>query len=159
MSGTKNTEDDIAGVVLRPPIVYLLPLVAGLLLDRVFSLPFLPLFLSLGLGIGVLAKGVIVMGWALRTMRKAGTSEKTNKPTTRIVVKGPFRFSRNPIYGGFVNIYLGITFLSNSLWPIFLLPLVLVVMHYGVIKREERYLERKFGKEYLEYKAKVRRWV
>jgi len=159
LSGKKITEDDNAGVVLRPPIIYLLPLGSGLLLHYVFPLPFLPLVLSLVLGILLVAKGVFVMGWALRTFRRKGTSEKTNKPTTMIVVTGPYRFTRNPIYSGFIAIYFGVTFLANALWPVFLFPIVLVVMHYGVIKREEKYLEGKFGKEYLEYKSKVRRWV
>jgi len=159
LSGKKKTEDDNAGVVLRPPIVYFLPLGAGLLLNYAFPLPFFPLVLSLVLGIGLVAKGLFVSGWALRTFRREGTSEKTNKPTTMIIVTGPFRFTRNPIYGGFIAIYFGVTFLANALWPVLLFPIVLVVMHYGVIKREERYLERKFGKEYLEYKSKVRRWV
>ncbi len=159
MSVKKKTADDNAGVVLRPPIIYLLPLGAGLLLNYAFPLPFLPFVLSLVLGIGCVVKGVFSMGWALRTFRRAGTTEKTTKPTTMIVVTGPYRFTRNPIYGGFIAIYFGVTFLANALWPVFLFPIVLVVMHYGVIKREERYLERKFGKEYLEYKSKVRRWV
>ncbi len=118
MSGKNKTEDDNAGVVLRPPIIYLLPLGAGLLLHYVFPLPFLPFVLSLVFGILLVAKGAFIMGWALRTFRREGTSEKTNKPTTMIVVTGPFRFSRNPIYGGFIAIYFGVTFLANALWPV-----------------------------------------
>jgi protein-S-isoprenylcysteine O-methyltransferase Ste14 len=72
---------------------------------------------------------------------------------------GPFRFSRNPQYLSVNIIYTGIAISFNALWPIVFLPVVLVIMREGVIKREERYLERKFGEEYLSYKARVRRWI
>ena len=72
---------------------------------------------------------------------------------------GPFRFSRNPQYVSVNIIYVGIAISFNALWPIAFLPVVLLIMTEGVIKREERYLERKFGAEYLSYKARVRRWI
>ncbi|MFQ6010563.1 MAG: methyltransferase family protein [Nitrososphaerales archaeon] len=159
MTEKKGVEDDNARVVARPPFIYLIPLVVGLLLHLVLPISFLPLALSLVLGIGLFLKGGLIMAWALMTFRRAGTSEKVREPTKMIVTTGPFRYSRNPIYGAFVAIYFGITFLFNTPWPILLLPIVLIVMHYGVITREERYLEGKFGKEYLDYKRKVRRWI
>ena len=92
-------------------------------------------------------------------MSQAGTSLRTSDPTTAIVVQGPFRFSRNPIYLAATVLYLGVAAAVNALWAIVLLPVVLAVISLGVIDREERYLERKFGEEYLRYKASVRRWL
>lgn len=92
-------------------------------------------------------------------MRQAGTDVRPDKPTSSLIVEGPYRFSRNPIYLGFTLFYSGITALANSLPSDLLLPFVLVVMRRGVIEREEHYLERIFGEEYLRYKASVRRWA
>ena len=75
-----------------------------------------------------------------------------------IVTEGPLRFSRNPLYLSLLGMYLGITLLFNALWPLLLVVPLLIVTHYGIIRREERYLEAKFGDPYRAYKARVRRW-
>ncbi len=92
-------------------------------------------------------------------MIRAGTSPDPGEPTKKIVVDGPFRLSRNPIYLSFTIIYAGITILTDASWPILLLPAAILVVQRGVIDREERYLEEKFGQEYMQYKARVRRWL
>ncbi len=92
-------------------------------------------------------------------MHRAGTNVNPYKPTSGLVVNGPFRFTRNPIYLAFTLLYGGIAALVNALWAILLLPILLVIMRCGVIEREERYLEQKFGQEYLRYKERVRRWI
>jgi protein-S-isoprenylcysteine O-methyltransferase Ste14 len=97
--------------------------------------------------------------WFIRTMRGADTTLDVNKPVSRVVQDGLFRYSRNPGYLSLVMIYAGIATLRNALWAIRLLPLVLVVTQRELIEREECYLERIFGEEYLAYKRKVRRWV
>ena len=76
-----------------------------------------------------------------------------------MVTQGPFRYTRNPAYLSMTIIYTGISSLVNALWAILLLPVALLVIQRGVIEREERYLERKFGEEYIRYKAQVRRWI
>jgi len=95
----------------------------------------------------------------MRTIEKAGTPIRTDRPVERLVTDGPFRYTRNPGYLGLAMLYAGIAVLRNSLWAILLLPVVLYVIQREVIGREERYLERTFGEEYLAYKARVRRWV
>jgi protein-S-isoprenylcysteine O-methyltransferase Ste14 len=96
---------------------------------------------------------------ALRVLRRAQTTFDTMKPTTAIVTAGPFRYSRNPLYGSLTLLYLGVASLINALWIVLLVVPLLVVIQRGVIGREEAYLERKFGEEYLNYKARVRRWI
>ena len=98
-------------------------------------------------------------GWFLRTIRDADVPIRTDKPVPRLTTAGPFRYSRNPSYLALAMIYAGIAVLCNSPWAILLLPLVLVVIQREVIGREERYLERTFGQQYLDYKGRVQRWV
>jgi len=81
------------------------------------------------------------------------------EPTTAIVVHGPYRFTRNPMYVSLVGLYAGVTLFVNSAWPLILLPAVVLLVRRQVIAREEAYLEAKFGEEYRAYKARVRRWI
>ena len=97
--------------------------------------------------------------WFARTIHGADTTLRTDKPVSNLVQEGPFRYSRNPGYLSLTMLYAGIATLRNALWAILLLPLVLYVIQREVIEREERYLERTFGEEYLAYKRRVRRWV
>jgi protein-S-isoprenylcysteine O-methyltransferase Ste14 len=110
-------------------------------------------------GWSLIAFGVLVAAFALSAFRRARAPVNPFARATTLVTRGPFRFSRNPLYLALTVIYLGAAGLLNSLWPVLLLPAVLWFMHWGVIIREERYLERKFGPAYQEYKARVRRWL
>jgi protein-S-isoprenylcysteine O-methyltransferase Ste14 len=96
---------------------------------------------------------------ALGVLSRAKTTFDVRKPTSAIVTNGPYRFSRNPSYVSLTLLYGGIACLVNSLWVLLMVVPAVTVMHFGVIKREERYLEAKFGDEYREYKTTVRRWV
>ena len=154
-----SNEQDKAGVVAPPPLIYLGALVLGLLLNRRFPVPFLPRTIARSLGWPLLSTGVLLLGWFSRTMRHAGTPASPYKPASYIVTEGPFRYSRNPAYLSMTMIYTGIASLTNALWAIVLLPVALLGIQRGVIEREERYLERRFGEEYLSYKAQVRRWI
>ena len=97
--------------------------------------------------------------WFARTMHSADTTLRIDKPASSLVQNGPFRYSRNPGYLSLTMLYTGIAILRNALWAVLLVPLVLYVMKREVIEREERYLQRTFGEEYLGYKRRVRRWV
>ena len=97
--------------------------------------------------------------WFARTMREADTTIRIDKPVSALVQEGPFRYTRNPGYLSLTMLYAGIAALRNALWALLLLPLVLYMIQREVIQREERYLERTFGEEYLDYKTRVRRWV
>jgi len=107
----------------------------------------------------VLVAGLGLLVWGWRTMLGQGEHPDIRKPTNAIVSTGPFAFSRNPLYISLTLLYTGISLVVNTVWPLVFLPVVLIVMHYGVILREERYLERLFGEEYQQYRAKVRRWL
>ena len=156
---TPNEGRDNAGVVAPPPLIYAGPLLLGLLLDRKLGVPFLPRGAERVLGWPLLGGGVLLMGWFFRTMRRADTPIDPREPVSRLVTAGPFRHTRNPAYLAMTMIYAGITSLANSLPSILLLPAALLVIRRGVIEREERYLEERFGEEYLRYKDRVRRWI
>jgi protein-S-isoprenylcysteine O-methyltransferase Ste14 len=111
------------------------------------------------LGWPLVGGGMTLAVWFVRTMRGVDTTIRIDKPVSSLVQNGPFRYSRNPGYVALAMIYAGIAVLRNALWAILLLPLVVYVIQREVIQREERYLERTFGEEYLNYKTRVQRWV
>jgi protein-S-isoprenylcysteine O-methyltransferase Ste14 len=92
-------------------------------------------------------------------MLRAKTTLNPAGPASTLVTGGPFRFTRNPIYLGDTLMYLGLALLFGRRGPLLLLPGVLAALDRGVIRREERYLERRFGRQYRAYRARVRRWL
>jgi protein-S-isoprenylcysteine O-methyltransferase Ste14 len=152
-------ELDNPGIRVPPPPVYLLALLLGLLMDRKAHVPFLPPAVARVLGWPLVGGGMALAVWFVRTMRRVDTTIRIDKPVSSLVQNGPFRYSRNPGYVALAMIYAGIAVLRNALWAIQLLPLVVYVIQREVIEREERYLERTFGEENLNYKTRVQRWV
>ena len=151
--------DDRPNTVIRPPRLYLAALLAGLGLDYLWPAP---MFAAPGRYIagGLLASGGLWLGvTAIRQFGRAGTNVPTVLPATALVTDGLYRFSRNPIYIGLTSLYLGLALLADSVWTLGLVVPVLVVMQYGVIRREERYLEDKFGDAYRDFLASTRRWL
>jgi protein-S-isoprenylcysteine O-methyltransferase Ste14 len=159
MSDDSRGTPDNPGVIAPPPLIYAGALTIGLLANRLYPVSFLPRDLTRMLGWPLIVGGLLIGSLSFREMKRAGTNVDPREPTTAIVTEGPYRFTRNPLYLCLTLVYAGISALANALWAILLLPLVLAVMRRGVIEREERYLERKFGDEYLNYKARVRRWI
>jgi len=156
---SEATQDN-AGVITWPPAIYAIPLAIGIIAHLIYSVNFLPEgWLWRLLGALLIGVGIFLALWAERTMHNAGTNVNPYKPTTAIVTVGPYRFTRNPMYLSMALCYLGVASLMNALWPLLLLLVSLSLINYGVIAREERYLEKKFGDEYVRYKSRVRRWV
>ena len=154
-----SQDTDNANAVVRPPIAWVLALVAGLGADRLYPSRFVPGSVS-GAWVGgaIFAIAFALAIWAIVTIRKAGTRVETYKPTTTIVANGPYRFTRNPIYIGMFLGLVGLAIAFDSLWILATLALFYLVIRGGVVAREEAYLESKFGDVYLGYKSRVRRW-
>ena len=152
---------DNAGVLVRPPIAWMLTIAAGLALGWVKPLAFLPPSgRALGVvGAGLFAAGFALFAWAALTMRRAQTNLPTNLPTRAIVQAGPYRFTRNPIYVGMFLGLAGVAVGFDDAWLLVGLALFALVIRYGVVAREEAYLARKFGETYLAYRRRVRRWI
>ena len=152
-------DQDNPGIRVPPPLVYLLALLLGLLLNRRLHVPFLSRGVARVLGWPLVGGGIALAAWFARTIHGADTTLRTDKPVSSLVQDGPFRYSRNPGYLSLTMLYVGIAILRNALWAILFLPLLLLVTQRELIEREERYLERTFGEEYLAYTRRVRRWV
>lgn len=153
-----DARHDNPGVIEQPPFLFVGALAGGLFLDRALPLRFVPKTVSRIAGTASLLKGIAIFSWAFATMKRAGTNVDVSEPTTAIVEAGPFAYSRNPIYLAFALTYAGIATLSRAPLTLGLLAPLLIVVQQGVIEREERYLAKKFGAEYLAYKSRVRRW-
>ena len=152
------TSDQGVIVLARPPIVYLASILAGFGLNAVWPVEVFPRAIkSLGGLLTLVAVALFVL--SVREFRKARTPIRTRKPVTVVITTGPYRFSRNPIYLSFTLLQFGLGMWANSAWLVSMLIPALLLMSYGVIAREERYMARKFGDEYLRYRASVRRWI
>jgi protein-S-isoprenylcysteine O-methyltransferase Ste14 len=144
---------DIANLgLVRPPLVYLASLVIGSALQ--LALP-----VAVDLGAPIVVAAVALFLYSAAKFRAAGTPVPARQPTTALVRTGPYRFTRNPIYLAFSLFQLGIAMMADSVWLLATLAGAVALMHTVVIRREEEYLERKFGAEYRDYKASVPRWL
>jgi protein-S-isoprenylcysteine O-methyltransferase Ste14 len=150
---------DRPGVAAPPPLVYLVAIVIGAALERVWRWTLPTGRWGIVLGTLLIVAAIALVAWALREFARAETSPKPHEPTKAIVASGPFRFSRNPIYISFTLVQLGISLVAQSGWILALVLPALLFIRFGVIAREERYLERKFGEEYVRYARGVRRWI
>jgi protein-S-isoprenylcysteine O-methyltransferase Ste14 len=150
---------DVPDVLVFPPLLFGVTLALGLLLHFIYPVNLLPVLLARVVGTLILIASVWLALSAKIAMSRAGTNVRPDRPTTAIVADGPFRFTRNPLYVAGTGIYVSITLLIDALWPLVLLVPLLVVLAKGVIAREERYLEGKFGETYRKYKSRVRRWL
>ena len=151
---------DTAQVIIRPPLAWGLAVIAGLALNWLAPLPFLPADLPTGWpGAVVFVLALALFAWAIVTLTRAGSNVPTNRPTTTIVESGPYRFTRYPIYLGMFLGLIGLAIAFDNLWLLILLVTFALVIRYGVVGREEAYLERKFGNVYRGYRSRVRRWL
>ena len=151
--------DDVPGVIAPPPLVYLLPLLLSFAVHWRIPSALLPHPWSFVVGPLLLFIGLLLVIPALTAFRRLKTHPQPWRPSTALVIEGPYRITRNPMYVGFTLLSLGITCWVNSRWPLVALVIVLPVMQYLVIRREERYMERRFGDQYRDYRRRVRRWI
>ena len=155
-----DAQEVSAKIIAQPPVLYIGALVVGFILQAAFPQPILLSDSVLRvLGVTLLLMSAAFARWAFVTLRQAGTSANPRKASIALATGGPFRLSRNPIYLAMTGLYLGIALIGNSWWPLLLLTPLLLVMHYGVVLREERYLKKQFGEIYVAYKASSRRWL
>jgi protein-S-isoprenylcysteine O-methyltransferase Ste14 len=154
-----STNADHPDVIALPPFLYLAAFLVVLLLRWIRPWPILPPHFVPWAGIGMLIAGLAIGIPGRLALRSAGTSVKPTQPTTAIVTRGTYRFTRNPLYVGLTCFFIGLTLAFDTGWGFVVLLPLLVVMHFGVVRREERYLEAKFGEEYRQYRGRVRRYL
>ncbi|MGA9958647.1 MAG: isoprenylcysteine carboxylmethyltransferase family protein [Acidobacteriaceae bacterium] len=151
-------------LLLRVPVpwVFVLGYAVGLALQ--FILPHAVLsgrasWISVGVGAGLFALGAVIAGWGLTLFHRASTTTVPGERSERLVTRGPYRLTRNPMYVGLTLAYFGEAGLLRQIWPLAVLPLVLAYLQWTVIPLEEAKLRETFGEEYEAYRGRVRRWV
>ena len=150
-----------AGVIFPPPFIYLFSIIAGVIANKLWRIRIFPNAAALAVASGtiLILIAISIFVGSLKILKRAKTPIRPDKPTLKIVKTGPYKFSRNPVYVSFAFTQIGIAILLNNLWILIGLIPAIFLIHYGVISREEKYLEEKFGKEYIKYKNSVRRWI
>ena len=103
--------------------------------------------------------GIVLCIWSIGLFRRSKTSLVPVKPTATLVLHGPYKLSRNPMYLGLLCLYLAAALWLNNAWALLFVPLVVVIVQRLVIAKEEHYLEQRFGESYRQYKAQVQRWI
>jgi len=161
-AGQQVTDTGTAGVIARPPLLFLAALLIGFVLDRLLRLPFPAPWIDLVqwiIGGSLILIGLALAAAGIRNFSRAGTPVRSIKPTRALVTTGIHGWTRNPIYLGMFLLYGGIGVAAQSPWILILTLPLAITIRYGVVAREEAYLERRFGDAYRDYKARVRRWL
>lgn len=155
-----DTRTSLPGIIAPPPLLYLGAFVGASTIHALYPQRFMDSGFTVRLlGIFLLVASGALARWAFVTLRLHGTSANPRKPSVALSTSGPFAYSRNPIYLAMTGLYIGAGALLNSWWSMLLLAPLLLLMHWGVILREERYLLAQFGDAYAAYTASVRRWL
>lgn len=152
-------QKDSANIIAPPPIIYLGGIILGILLHYLKPLEIFNNDLLVYSGWILIIISLTFFTISLKSFRNAKTNVNPHKPTTSIITKGLYKFSRNPIYLSMTIFYFGITALFNDFWFLIILIPILLIIQYGVIKHEEDYLTKKFGETYVKYKKSVPRWL
>ena len=150
------------GIRYPAPFIFIGAGIVAWGLERMWALPITEAshgWIRPAAGWFLLFSGLALSVLAITTLVRAKTTIFPDRESNLLVVAGPFAISRNPIYVGFMSMYIGVALLRNTAWPVLLLPLVWILMRVLIINREEQYLSGKFGEPYAAYRRRVRRWL
>jgi protein-S-isoprenylcysteine O-methyltransferase Ste14 len=150
---------DNPGIIVHPPVFYIVGIVAAIILNKYYVFPINANETIKMASIVPFVVGVLFFIFAVKIFRQNKQSPSVHATSVKIYQTGVYAYSRNPVYFGVSLVMFSIALFFDNAWMILMLFLILIVMTQLVIKKEEIYLEKKFGSEYLEYKKKVRRWI
>src|SRR5688572_5606805 len=160
MTATPQTSERGARVRFPPPLAFLLALVVGVGLSYVRALDLsIDRMVRIGAGAFVILLGVALLASARTHFVRTGQHPAPWKPSPELILRGPYRFTRNPMYVGMTLVGIGLGIALNNLWITAAAPLALVAVHFFAVLPEERYLTEKFGGPYIEYLKRVRRYL
>jgi protein-S-isoprenylcysteine O-methyltransferase Ste14 len=151
--------NDAPNVKIIPPLVYLAGIVIGFLATIWMPTKVVPNSVAWTVGGILICCGAILTCSAVLTFKNVGTTVRPDRAASTLVISGPYKISRNPMYLGLALAYLGIAIADQSVWALILLPVVLAIIQRRAIEPEEAFLEKRFGANYIRYKEKVRRWL
>lgn len=164
-AGQDESGAGVAGVIARPILLFPAALLLGFALDHLLRLPF-PIsrigvvhWISAIIAGSLILIGIAIFTAGVRGFSRAATPLPTNQPVRALVTTGIYLWTRNPIYLAFFLVYCGIGIVVRSPWILMLTLPLAITIRYGVVAREEAYLERRFGDAYRDYRARVRRWM
>jgi protein-S-isoprenylcysteine O-methyltransferase Ste14 len=160
-SGTADMTDsnDAPNVKIIPPLVYLAGIVIGFIATIWMPTKVVPNSVAWTVGGILILCGAVLTGSAVLTFKDVGTTVRPDRAASTLVIAGPYKISRNPMYLGLALVYLGIAIADQSVWALILLPFVLAIIQRRAIEPEEAFLKQRFGADYVSYKEKVRRWL
>jgi protein-S-isoprenylcysteine O-methyltransferase Ste14 len=150
-----------ARVRIPPPLVFLVSIVLGVVLHYGVSRLYVPFGRALQLVTSVLlvVGGLSLAGSAFGLFKRSGQDPKPWKPSPSLLLQGPYRFTRNPIYVGMTMLQVAVGLALDDLWVVLLAAPSLLVVHFTAVLPEEAYLEERFGDPYRQFKATVRRYL
>jgi protein-S-isoprenylcysteine O-methyltransferase Ste14 len=159
--GTADMTDgnDAPNVKIIPPLVYLAGIVIGFLATIWMPTKVVPNSVAWTVGGILICCGAVLTGSALLKFKDVGTTVRPDRAASTLVIGGPYKISRNPMYLGLALVYLGIAAAGQSVWALLLLPVVLAIIQRRAIEPEEAFLEKRRGVNYIRYKENVRRWL
>lgn len=150
---------DRPDVVVFPPLLLGGAMVLGFVLDRLHPMPLLPPVAARSIGVILFALSGALGYRAQSALRRVGTNISPSQPTLALATDGPYRRTRNPLYLAGLGVFLGVACFVNGLAPFVLFAPLFALLHWGVVRREEQYLDAKFGEAYRAYRSRVRRWL
>jgi protein-S-isoprenylcysteine O-methyltransferase Ste14 len=154
-----DDSSDAPSVKIIPPLVYLAGLVIGFLANIWMPIKVVPILVAWTSGGILIFCGAVLAGSAVFKFKEVGTTVRPDRAASTLVIVGPYKITRNPMYLGLACVYFGIAVAGQSVWALILLPVVLTIIQRRAIEPEEAFLERRFGADYVGYKEKVRRWI
>ena len=154
-----ETPEDHPHIPIKPVWYFAMYFIMGVGFDTLFPTYVFPENVRFTLGAGLVLAGAVMNSTSLVCYRNARTNHETDKPARVLITDGPYRFSRNPIYLGYICLFLGLGIFLNNLWIFVLGTPLLATVQVAIVAREEDYLTEKFGEEYGEYCQSVRRWL
>jgi protein-S-isoprenylcysteine O-methyltransferase Ste14 len=154
-----SDDDDAPNVKIIPPLVYLAGIVIGFLATIWMPTKVVPNWVAWTVGGLLIFCGTVLAGSAISKFKDVGTTVRPDRAASTLVISGPYKITRNPMYLGLALVYLGIAIADQSVWVLILLPVVLAIIQRRAIEPEEAFLEKRFGANYIRYKENVRRWL
>jgi protein-S-isoprenylcysteine O-methyltransferase Ste14 len=147
------------GIMIPPPLIYFIGFLLAYAMNRFYQIPMFGPPLSIVLALLAVTPSAVLGLWGLLEFWRARINPFPHKPSSSLVIVGPYRVTRNPMYVSLALLYVSFGFLLSIAWAFVVLPAVIFIVNIYVIRREESYLESKFGEQYRDYKKQVRRWL
>ncbi|MCG7930113.1 MAG: isoprenylcysteine carboxylmethyltransferase family protein [Candidatus Thiodiazotropha lotti] len=150
---------DHADVIIPPPVIHIVSIGLGGVISNYFPMPLPPWIILQWVGVMLSVAAIPITLWGMREFHASRNPVAPIRPVNRLMVFGPYRFTRNPLYLALILLQLGLALVFLNGWMVLLLLPAVVIVHFYVVLREEAYLLRRFGSDYQAYQERVRRWI